>query len=372
MKSIKEDNLQRILLLNSAQGKYPRGNDPWVKATVNALENLRDKSVRLLASVGLNTWELTAYLGSKLGMDLELIVPDAEDEEGWGSFAKALKAFSLDRERTRPVFTGRASVRDFFTARDRLAFELANVVYPISVRPGGRLDALLKEFSNSGKEVCDQFRIKWSRVSWTPSYCFPMEKLNPELQLFERGWLTHWTHTWPGAWPAEEPWEFYQDMLADRGNYVRDAKQTLKRVIGEGLLRGSSWKMPRSESAISFTALSPVEAISLMRWRKRYTRYSLEPYGLAFRQESLERRGARPVRYLRLREPVPSGEERLFTQSAGRKGNWAVEREWRLKGDLRLEDFTTEELVLIAENSEVSEVFRRKLDPIWKVVPLFI
>lgn len=372
MKSIKEDSFKRILLLNSAQGKYPRGDDTWVKATANALENLRDKSVRLLASVGLNVWELMSYLGSKLGLEIELIVPGTEDEEGWGSFSKALKALSLDKERTRPVFAGRRSVRDFFTMRDRLAFELADVVYPISVRPGGRLDALLEEFSNSGKEVCDQFRIKWSRVSWTPSYCFPMEKLNPELQLFERGWLTHWTHTWPGAWPGEEPWEFYRDMLADRGNYVRDAKQTLKRIIGEGLLRGSSWKMPSGESAISFTALSPAEAIGLMRWRKRYTRYSLEPYGLVFRQESLEGQGARPVHYLRPRDPVPSGEERLFTQSAGRKGNWVVEREWRLKGDLKLEEFTREELVLITEDSEISEVFRTKFSPIWEVIPLFI
>ncbi len=372
MKSKKEENFKRILLLNSAQGKYPRGNDPWVKATVKAMENLMDKSVRLLASIGLNTWELTAYLGGKLGLDLELIVPGGEDEEGWGSFTEALKALRLDREHTRPVFAGKGSVRDFFAMRDRLAFELAKVVYPISVRPGGRLDGLLREFSNSGKEVCDQFRIKWSRVSWTPSYCFPMEKLNPELQLFEQGWLTHWTHTWPGAWPGEEPWEFYRDMLADRRSYVRDAKETLKRIIGEGLLRGSSWKMPSGESAISFTALSPVEAISLMRWRKRYTRYSLEPYGLAFRQEPLERQGAREVCYLRPREPVPSGEERLFTQSAGRKGNWAVEREWRLKGDLKLEKFTRKELVLITEDSEVSEVFRTKLNPIWEVIPLFI
>ena len=342
-----------------------------MRATVSALESLADKNLRLIASAGLPTWELAACLGGNSGLGLELIVPGRQDEGGREYFAKILRNLALDRKNTRPVFAGPRSARDFYAVRDRMALELADIVYPVSIRPGGRLDALLAEFLKKGKQVREDFRIKFSRNAWTPSYSFPMDKLNPQLRLFERGWLTHWTHTWPGAWPGEEPREFYRDMLADPGNYVRDARATLVRIIGEGLLRGSSWKMPSGEPAVSFTALTPAEAVGLMRWRKRYARYSLEPYGLALRRESLERAGTRPVRYLRNRDTVPSGEERLFTQSAGRKGNWTVEKEWRLRGDLKLEEFAKEELVLITADSEVSVAFQEKFDPPWEVIPLF-
>ncbi len=342
-----------------------------MRALVSALESLAGKNVRLIASAGLPTWELAAYLGGKSGLGLELIVPGRQDNRGREYFAKILRGLGLDPQNTRPVFTGSRSTGDFYAVRDRMALELAEVVYPVSIRPGGRLDTLLAEFLTKGKQVRQDFRIKFSRAPWTPSYSFPMDKLNPKLRLFESGWLTHWTHTWPGAWPGEEPREFYRDLLADPANYVRDARATLARIISEGLLRGSSWKMPSGESAISFTALTPAEAIELMRWRKRYARYSLEPYGLAFRQESLERAGTRPVRYLRNRDTVPSGEERLFTQSAGRKGNWTVEKEWRLRGNLKLEEFAKEELVLVTADLEDSVVFQEKFDPPWEVISLF-
>ncbi|MEA2064173.1 MAG: hypothetical protein U9P14_10775, partial [Gemmatimonadota bacterium] len=255
------------------------------------------------------------------------------------------------------------------------AFELADIVCPISVRPGGRLDLLSAEFSNSGKEFHDDFRVKWSRVSWSPKYRFPMDEINPELRVFEQGWLTHWTHTWPGPWPSEQAWEFYRDMLAEPETYVRDARATLSRIISEGLLRASSWKMPAEEPAVGFTALAPAEALGLMRWRKRYTRYSFEPFGLALRLEPLERLGARPVRYLKPDETARLGTgkiDKLFTQSAGRKGNWAAEREWRCRGDLPLGSFTKEELVLFAADSETAETIKAGLKQAWEVIPLFI
>jgi len=364
--------LKNVLLLNSAQGKYPRGADPWVKATLRAMESLAKKGVRVIASVGLSSWELTAFLAARLGMELSLIVPGREEGKGRDYFDRALSDLGLDREKTRPVFAGKEPGRGFYAARDRRALELAQIVYPISMRPGGRLETLLAGFSTAEKEVREDFSTKWSRRSWTPSYNFPMEKLNPKLKIFARGWLAHWTHTWPGAWPGEKPWEFYRDMLAGGQGYVRDARRTLTRIIGERLLRGSSWRMPQGESMVSFTASDPLEALGLMRWRKRYTRYSLEPYGLAFRKKSLESLGARPVRYLGPDDPLPVGDERLFSQSAGRKGNWTVEREWRLRGDLHLERFSREELVLITADSTAAGVFKADFNPPWEVVPLFI
>ncbi|MBN2288238.1 MAG: hypothetical protein JXQ83_02825 [Candidatus Glassbacteria bacterium] len=363
---------KKVLLLNSAQGKYPRGADSWVQATVRALESLKGKALRLTASVGLHNWALTAYLGGRLGLDLDLIVPFGQDSRGRECFARTLSALALERRKTRPVFTGCTDGRDFYGVRDRLALETAEVVYPVSLRPGGRLEKLLGELAQGKKEIREEFRVKWSGRPWTPRYCLPLDRLNPALERLGRGLLIHWTHSWPGPWPGEEPWEFYREMLAGGEDYVRDARATLLEIIAGGRLRGSSWKMPAGEPAVSFTALSPAEAVGLMRWRRRYTRYTFEPYGLAFSRESLERLGAAAVRYLGPGERAGPGEDRLFTQSTGRKGNWEAEKEWRFRGDLDLGGFKPGELVLIVPDEEQAGRFRTGTGFPGEVVPLFL
>ncbi|MEA1997114.1 MAG: hypothetical protein U9N45_05720, partial [Gemmatimonadota bacterium] len=131
-------------------------------------------------------------------------------------------------------------------------------------------------------------------------------------------------------------------------------------------------KMPGGRSAVSLTALSPAESVPLMRWRKRYLRYSLEPFGLAFRTEAIKRLGAGPVHYfdpdLRPRE----GSDRLYYQSAGRIGDWTVEREWRLEGDLSLDAFSPQDLVLITADPVQAGWMEKELNPRWRVMPLFM
>jgi hypothetical protein len=372
VRTINRNKLKKVLILNSVQGKFPRGGDSWITATINVLENLKGENLCLITSIGLNTWELVACLGGRLGMNQILIIPGRDNNEGRARFAQALSDFALARDRTLPVYADSRSDVDFYSTRDRLAVEMSEIIYPVSVRPGGRLDTLLNEFGNAGKQVREEFKVKWSRDSWTPSYNLPLDRINPELQLYKRDWLTHWTHTRAGPWPGEPSWKFYSDILAGGQEYPRDARATLARIVGENLLRASSWKMPGAEPMISFTALAPADAAGLMRWRKRYTRYSVEPYGLAFRRESLEHLGARPVSYIEPGDPKPTVDEKMFSQSAGRKGNWEAEQEWRLQGDLSLECFGREDLVLITQSKESAEIFRARYDPFWEVIPLFV
>ena len=68
----------------------------------------------------------------------------------------------------------------------------------------------------------------------------------------------------------ERSLEFYRDLLASPGSYVRSARNTLMRMLAERIIRGSTWKIPGGELAVSFTALPPPDTLPLMRWRKRY------------------------------------------------------------------------------------------------------
>ena len=59
-----------------------------------------------------------------------------------------LKEFYLDEKRVIPLFLGKADTmhsKELWQIRDRLALEVADVAYPVSIRLGGRLENMLSE-----------------------------------------------------------------------------------------------------------------------------------------------------------------------------------------------------------------------------------
>jgi len=360
-----------VLLLNSVHGKYPRGIDPWIRATKAALETLSHRDVSLIASLGLPSWELPVYLAGAFGMNLILVVPGDEIASGGAQYKRLLEDFRLDREKTRMEFTGSGPEKDLMAVRDRLAFELAGIIYPVSVRPGGRLAGLLEDCRSGQAEICRDWQIEWQRGGWHPGYDLQSSPLNPALGRIDRGWLFHWTRSNPGRWADEPPWRFYKALLARPEAYARHAGTTLARIVSQRRLAASSWNMPGGRAAVSFTALSPAETLPLMRWRRRYTRYSFEPYGLAIRRRVLEKLGAGPVEYYQPGEKPPEERESLFYQSMGRVGDWKAEKEWRLPGDLNLEHIPRSDMLLIVPGPEEKAKLERQLKIPLQIFNLF-
>ncbi len=355
------------LLLCSATGRYPRGDDPWVRAMVAAADHLAREGFRLVASTGLPAWELAAFLAGERGLELELVVPGMEAPARGRDLTAAL---GLDPGRTRLEFTGPGEPRELMLRRDRLALERAEVVFPIALRPGGRLETLLKECRDR-VEVREEFRVPWPRRNWRPRYALEGARLDPGWSEQEEGWLFHWSASRAGCWPGEPPAAFYRELLACPERYVRDAAATLGKMLAEGRVRGSGWRMPGGRAAVSLTALDPAGAVPLMRWRQRWRRYTFEPFGLAIRREAVERLGGGPVAYLAPGQQPPAGADRLFFQSAGRVGDWAAEREWRLPGDLPLDRLEPGELLAVAADPPSLEKLRPKLDHRVRLRPLF-
>jgi len=360
-----------ILLLNSVHGKYPRGKDPWIRATEAALKTLAGRENSLIASPGLPSWELPAYRAGTFGMKLILVVPGAEMAPGSREYEMLLKDFRLDRKKTRIEFTGAGPEKDLMAARDRLAFELAEIIYPVSVNPGGRLARLLEDYAGGRAEIRRDWQIGWQRGGWHPGCEIQNRTLNPALGRTNQGWLFHWTRTNPGRWADESPWQFYKALLAEPETYVRHARYTLARIVSQRCLQASSWNMPGGRPAVSFTALSPAEALRLMRWRRRYTRYSFEPYGLAFRAEILTKLGAKPVEYYQPGRKPAGRCETLFYQSMGRLGDWKAEKEWRLPGNLSLERIPRSDMLIIVPDPEEKTGLERRFEVPWQVVNLF-
>ena len=322
--------MMNILILNSAQGKCPLGSDTWVRGTVRAIESLAGRrDIRLVCSADPHPWNLVTYLAGKLQIPSLAVMTESESMAGQHTLRDFMASYVLDDRLTTVRWLDRdcaGRMKQRWQERDSLAFASADIIYPVSIRRGGRLDNSLPAVVGKAR---DAFRIPWKREGYLPEYHLADRKVIP----FPKGdWLVHWTRACPGPWPGETAAAYYHDMLAHPERYVRSAGNTLARMLQESRIRASSWRMPGGKAAVSFSANGPGDAMRLMRWRKRYVRYSFEPWGIAVERRTLEEMGARQVRY----DGGSNDGERLFTQSSGSAGDWEPEAEWRLPGDCDL------------------------------------
>jgi hypothetical protein len=321
---------------------------------------LADKDVTLVSSTDPFMWDLVTSLAAERHMDIKLIVKSKHDREGSTVFDSLLEEYALDPKRTAPVFLGETpgpSPKKLWVSRDRFAVHAADIIYPVSINPDGKLERLMAEPGIEHK-INNNFRIPWRReqeIQRIPAYDFSGGAVNP----FPEGkWLVHWTRTSQGKWPGENARKYIRDLCKIPDIYVRNAKETVLHIVSERVIRCSSWNIPDGACAVSFTSLSAEEAVQLMRWRKRYVRYSFEPYGIAVKQDVLSALGAHEIHY---EKPCPeySG-ERLYVQSPGEKGEWTKECEWRLRGCLKLNEIDPSDYFVIVYNeSEMVELNRR-------------
>jgi len=336
----------RALVLNSAHGKYPRGSEAWVRTTVDAVNDLAGRGYSFVCGTEPMPWSLTAFLAGESGADILLLVAGDETDDGIRHYETIMTDIGLDPARTTPLFLGKGTgnrPKESWRRRDRIAIRCADTICPVSIRPGGRLDTLLAGYSGGGR-ITDDFRIERFVSAREKRYDFSTREINTPPS---GEWLVHWTRTSAGPWPGERSCDFFRDMLERPNIYVRSAAETLIRILKEGVIRGSSWRMPRNETAVSFSALQLEQAPCLMRWRKRYVRYSFEPYGIGIRRASLTAAGAGQVDYA-ANKRSPGKKNTLLSQSPGERGDWKREQEWRVPGDVVLDSFSTDDIVAIA------------------------
>lgn len=344
--------MTHVAILNSRQSKTPVGNDPWVKATLSAVEYAAANNWSIISSIGLNTWELVTWAAGRSRIPLTLLCPDDLSQPDRDTL---VRRFDLSPELVEWAFVPRgerrSTIKNWWEHRDVAILALADRLLPVGVRKGGRIDGIL---ATPGKPIDERFRIPYSAVSHHVRDAVIAERLNPEVTNWSDGWLIHWTRASHGPWPGETESRYYADVINSETQYCRSATETLRRILAEARLRGSAWKIGASVPVVAFTELSPVESLALMRWRPRWSRWSFEPYGIAIHKRVAESLGVRPVRYVDSREwrRVPDN-EKPFTHSKGKNADvWPAEQEWRLVGDLSLERISAEDLRVITRSRE--------------------
>lgn len=276
--------------------------------------------------------------------------------------------------------------------RDRIAFELADRIDVVHVRPGGTLHPLLLE--RLRKDSAPSVRVLVPVAPWgqtaSPAerrlidqliaagaigYCWRVAgddsppSTNPplaappveesvaairRLRASPRGWLVHCTRGRGGPWPGQSASQFRDWLLLSVPRPVDlSPLATLQRIVGQRHLIGGGPTMRDDCRAICFSAAPLWEIIARRTFRPHVGRWDAEPYGIAIRRRVASRLGARPVVYFAgPNEPADVPTWRL--QPCGKTYDWTVEREWRLPGDVDLRQLAAEDAILfVAKRNEV-------------------
>ncbi len=364
----------RVVILNSRQGKRPCRADSWVQATVSAVEAQIAADRVLITSVGLNTWELALHITNTSGGRQLVILPPATEklEEIIG---RLVSDFQLDQHRTSFLFLpapGEGPKRGekwWWQSRDVNAIDLADTIVPVSLRHGSKLRALLNDSESRDKSIDQSFEVDYRQGVAQVEYHFGEEELNP---LCKQDWpyLTHWTRSAHRPLPGESSYEYYRD-LARSDRYPRAAIDVLGRIAGERRLRASGRFLRAGQEAVAFTSQNPVNAVKLMRWRRRYVYFNFEPYGLAITKQLARDLGIRPVIYgpPELYQSLSAIDRPYFQNQGAKAVDWLPEFELRHLGDLDLNRLPTESVKLIVYKEQDVELLPQEIP--FQVIPLF-
>lgn len=345
-------NEKLAVILNSSQSKISCGNDRWVAATARAVIEICGQGWILVTSLGLVTWELPLHLANRAGAGQIIIDPAPESDDYPALFSKVISDFDLNKDKTAMLFlkptTGARSPKAAWRQRDLAAVSLAQMVAPVSIRPGGRLEKLLDNEIDSDK-IESKFRTAYCRPLAEPAR-YDITKAH---QVFgAQNYIAHWTKTCHGPWPEQSCAEYYDRLLKSENRYVGSAFQTLIRIAREQKIRASSNKMRNGRMAVGFSAAPLGETLQRLRWCPRRVNWNFEPYGIVLPADLAKRIGVRPVIYGTEDDygKLNDNDKPYFQNRGGKNVDWRVEQEWRHVGDIDLNQLPYGEIICFVWN----------------------
>lgn len=406
-------------VLNSRKPRKITPHDAWVLETVRLARYALAERFRLISSYGTVPYGLVSILSK--GSPLIAVCPDCLP---FMQSRDHLKRFFQDNgglfltKRTlflSPFLPGhRLSRQSRYAERDRLVGALAAVLLVADVRSGGNMEAMLLRARSMGKRVVEnepEFFERTPGVSARPRQtvsrrppdahrgldCTPREsdraqapRIAPGVEgparsdspatgcvsqyppagrdlEFEkisesRPMLVHYTRACPGPWPGQTPAAYLRSLIDGALDAGHSAFDTLRRILRERLIRGSSRLTRGNRPVVSFTECMPEKLTDLVRWRTGLVRKWFEPYGIGIRFRTLRALGVEKVIYgdEKVYRELVEEKKHLFQLCRPSGQDWSVEREWRLDGSLNLAGLGTEDLIVIVQTDTEAAVIRQE------------
>ncbi len=348
------------VIMLSRQPRRPSSQTAWVRRTAAAVEWLKTEDCGLISSIGMQTWELPTALASIHRLPLRVYLPGISPADFRAQCEITVHDFDLDPHLVEfipvhvPASAGRKKA--FMAARDEAVVQNADILIPVSLRGGGTMDRVLTTIEQAAKRVVSDFRIEYSERNEPLKTSFDNKPVNPELEQVADRYVTHWTRAANGPWPSERSIDFYRTILESE-TWPHTGFDTLSNILTSRVLEASARHMPHKTKTVSFSSLTPTEAIPLMRWRARYGEMSFEPYGIGIHKTYAQAAGILPVDYVEQSENSTDSPIWL-RQSVGTKTDWRAEQEFRCPGNLNLAQFPVEAIVVFCKTKYEAVLLR--------------
>ncbi len=163
--------------------------------------------------------------------------------------------------------------------------------------------------------------------------------------VFEPGrFLAHCTRARRGAWPDQTSEAYLDSILNGTHEYPATTLSSLARILKTGVLFATSALKRGDLPSVSFSARNLLDLLSLRRYERHLGRWDWEPYGLLIDRTVLIDLGAQAVTYRLKSNSKQTLEGDSLTQPFAVDGSgrdWRVEEEWRMMSNCLLANIPT-------------------------------
>ncbi|MBF0452186.1 MAG: hypothetical protein HQK75_15905 [Candidatus Magnetomorum sp.] len=347
-------------ILISRQGLHPCRLTAWVSQTHKAIQWVKANHFNLCTSLGQTTWELTVFLAQKEGLHQRIVIPSKNPDDFECQKNRAVEQFQLDMKRVQFQAVFSNDPKSVFYLRDYKIVSESDILIPISVRNKGHMDTLMsKKHKDNPDALMKAFQIDYQKKNSRIAYHVTADKRSQEIVHLSPEYLIHWTRASNTPWPTETKSDYFESIMQDKC-YPRHALATLENILTTGRLIASDRHMPQKIATVSFSALPPHKAMSLMHWRARYRQMSFEPYGIGIEKRYASMIGIHAVHYYDRLKKKPGHIDPWLCQSTGTLSNWTLEQEYRCLGDLNLSGIPSEKLICFCYQKDEAENIQQK------------
>ena len=262
---------------------------------------------------------------------------------------------------------------------DCLLVSLADQLKILSCRPAGRLGQVLRQLAPSTEipvsgpleEVRPASTISLSEQQDQPANdesILTLETANINWQDY----LAHWTRDQDGPWPNELLEDWLAQLVGADPCCHHSPLDALKRIVQQQRIVASASAIRGSIPVTCFTALPVTEWQQQRVYRPHRRRWDFLPFAIGIKKSWLLSQGAEPVRYGKEADwqRLSTSQQPFFQRSASERPaspiSWRQEQEWRVVGDVQLDDLSSQDGFLLAPDLATA----RSLQPLsrWPVI----
>ncbi|HEX2896629.1 MAG TPA: hypothetical protein VHP63_01080 [candidate division Zixibacteria bacterium] len=345
-----------VAILLSRQHLRPSSQDSWVQNLIQAVNFAKSNGWILNSSIGTPNWDIITACASINGVPLRLFVGEKLTEESEKFLARLNPVEVIELETKLPGDSNRGPLE----LRDAKVIDSSEVLIPVSIRPNGTMSELIVAAEKNGTTIIRDFGTKYENSTKPLAYCVEQSRKSSTIREIGEKYLIHWTRTSNGPWPNEGLLEYYRDILNSK-IYPRSANDTLRKIINDKMIIASSKNMPGKAPTVSFSGMSPLEAVKLMKWRARYRQMTFEPFGIGISADVAESYGLKKVHYYDPdKEKIPESIPKWLTQSIGKVTDWRHECEYRHFGNFGLSKIPVDKLIFVCHFKTEAEKLKKE------------